>query len=244
MIGYDDSGFEVRNDILAAHAFALDHLSRPGAWWTGSERLAIAAESRAADDCGACVERKAALSPNAAVGAHDGPSDLPAAVVDVIHRVRTDPGRLSRAWFDSVVGVDLEEAAYVELIGVLTLTAGLDYFARSLGVAPLPFPRPQVGEPSRYRPAAAQPGGAWVPWIEPDDQSGDEADLYDAGMVPHIERALSLVPDEVRALRTLSRAHYFDFGEVGNPAAVRPPLDRLQMELIAGRVSALNECFY
>jgi hypothetical protein len=52
------------------------------------------------------------------------------------------------------------------------------------------------------------------------------------------------VPGEVRQLQDLSEAHYLRIDEVIDPRARLPALSRAQMELIAGRVSALNECFY
>jgi hypothetical protein len=47
---------------------------------------------RAARRCAWCAVRKAALSPYAMTGAHDTASDLPAVVVDAIHRVVTVSG--------------------------------------------------------------------------------------------------------------------------------------------------------
>ena len=44
-------------------------------------------------------------------------------------------------------------------------------------------------------------------------------------------------------LRELSTAHYMDFAEIPD-FRVRRDLDRMQIELIAARVSAMNECFY
>src|SRR2546421_167253 len=82
---------------------------------------------RRAAGCALCRERKASLSPGAVAGRHDGPHTLPENIVDVVHRIRTDPARLSRSWFDAVIaGVDVGH--YVELVGVSTLLAGLDYF--------------------------------------------------------------------------------------------------------------------
>ena len=56
-------------------------------------------------------------------------------------------------------------------------------------------------------------------------------------------RALSLVPDEVRQLRQLGAAHYLSEEEMIDLTAGRT-LDRRQIELVAGRVSARRECFY
>ena len=79
--------------------------------------------------------------------------------------------------------------------------------------------------------------------IAPEDAIGPEADLYGGGFVPNIMRALSLVPDEVRALRRSSAAHYVPVEQIPDPT-VRRALARPQMEFVAARVSALNECFY
>jgi len=241
---YAAAGVAVREDIKETHRFIWEHVRSPGTWWRGAQRVAIAAETRRATTCALCQRRKAALTPSRVAGAHDALGVLPENVVDVIHRVRTDPARLSRAWFDGVLANGLSDAEYVEIIGVVTQVTGVDFFALALGVAPLPLPDPLPGEPSRHRPDSAKPGTAWVPMIAPEDASGAEANLYDAApLVPNIVRALSLVPDQARALQRSSTAHYLPVAQIGDPSA-RRALDRPQMELVATRVSALNECFY
>jgi hypothetical protein len=243
-LDYATAGVPVRDDLQAAHQWMMEHLRAPGTWWTGAERVAIAAEGRRAVECVLCRTRKAALSPNVVPGEHVDVRELPSDIVDVIHRVRTDPARLSKPWFDGVIAGGLGVPHYVELIGVVTMITGMDYFARALGVAPLALPSALPGEPSRHLPAAARPGEAWVPMIALADAAGPEADVYGGlPMVPNIVRALSLVPDEVRALRRSSDAHYLPISQIADPA-VRRSLDRMQMELVAARVSALNQCFY
>lgn len=243
-LDYSAADVSVRDDIRAAQQELWEHLRRPGTWWSGPQRVAIAAESRRSVECGLCRERKASLSAGAVAGAHASEGGLPATVVDVIHRVRTDAGRLTRRWFDRVVAEGIGVPEYVELVGVVTMVAGVDFFARALAVPIFPLPAPLPGEPSRYRPASATPGAAWVPMIAPEDATGAEADLYgDGPFMPNIMRALSLVPDEVRMLRRMSGAHYLPVEQIPDPTA-RRTLDRMQMELVAARVSALNECFY
>jgi hypothetical protein len=244
MDAFDYGTFPVRDDIRAAHRALWEHLRTAGAWWSGRQRLAIAAEARRADDCTLCVTRKAALSAAAVRGEHESVGAFSEHVVDVIHRVRTDPARLSRPWFDAVIAGGLEVAPYVELLGVVTMLTGVDSFARSLGIATFPLPEPRAGEPSRYLPASAKPGTAWVPMIAPEDACGREADLYPAGaVIPNIVRALSLVPSEVRMFETLAATHYLRVEQIADPTA-RRSLDRMQIELVAARVSALNQCFY
>jgi hypothetical protein len=120
----------------------------------------------------------------------------------------------------------------------------IDSFCRGIGVPLHPLPAPRPGEPSRYRPPGAILEDAWVPMIPIDRATGAEADLYGGTSVGNVIRAMSLVPDEVRTLHGLSAAHYLPMGQVRDPSASRGVLDRMQMELIAGRVSALRQCFY
>ena len=42
----------IRESLAREVEVAWDRLARPGTWWTGAERLAIAAEARRAGDCG------------------------------------------------------------------------------------------------------------------------------------------------------------------------------------------------
>jgi len=57
--------------------------------------------------------------------------------------------------------------------------------------------------------------------------------------------AMSLVPDSVRMLKILSGVHYLDIPDVANPGANGGrSITRPQIELIAGRVSSLSDCFY
>jgi len=242
-LSYTHASVPVREDLLAAHRSAFQRLAQPGSFWTGQERLAIAAEARHAPCCPLCEERKAALSPDAVQGEHRSLGALAEVMVDVIHRVVTDPSRLSRAWLERTLARGLGDAAYVEILGVVTTIVAIDAFCRGIGVAPHPLPEPRPGEPSRRRPARAKLEGAWIPMIPQWHARGPEADLYD-GAMPNVLRALSLVPDEVRTLKTQIAAHYLEARQVIDVRASRGALDRAQMELIAGRVSALNECFY
>jgi len=243
------SKLRVREDLRLVQREMLASFSRSGTWWTGSERRSIAAEARAARDCRLCAERKAALSPFAVEGDHSGPSDLAAEIVDVIHRVVTDPGRLVRSWYERVMAEGtLSEERYVELVSVAVRLNALDVFARAIGENPPELPAAAPGAPTEQRPATARIDGAWVSQIPGGAAGGEEwTALYgDREFVPQIGRALSLVPAEVDALDALSRSHYMSIEHVTDPAYSEPgrALDRMQMELVASRVSALNECFY
>jgi alkylhydroperoxidase family enzyme len=243
---YTNAPYPVRPDLALAYRAYWEKLSAPGSWWTGAERVAIADEARRASSCALCAERKAALSPFSVDGEHDHGGQLPDAAVDAVHRLVSDASRLSKSWLEKLQASGLSDAQYVELLGVVVAVISIDSFHTALGFELEPLPTPQPGDPSRYRPASARPGDAWVAWIPADQATGAEADLYGGSKAPNVAAAMSLVPDAVRAMKSLSAVQYTEMAKVADPTAGASAiaLDRRQVELVAGRVSALNECFY
>ncbi len=235
----------IREDLVLAHRRAWARLASPGTWWTGPERIAIAAEARAADYCSFCRVRKEALSPYSVEGEHDEVAGdlLPSSAIDAIHRLVTDPTRLSSSWVDGLAAQGVPKTHYIEILSIVVSLRSVDGFHRAMGLAPEPLPGARSGEPSRVRPAAAVAGEAWVPMLPNGKLAGDEADLWQ-GPTGNVIRAMSLVPEAVRWLKELSTAQYLGQDEMLDFTRGRGPLSRAQTELIAGRVSALSECFY
>src|SRR5215831_15601749 len=104
---YASTQVTIREDLTAAHARAWERIGNPGTWLDGAQRVAIAAETRHAPYCTLCRRRKEALSPAAIEGKHDSLDEVPETVIEVIHHVRTDPGRLSERWFRDVIAAGL-----------------------------------------------------------------------------------------------------------------------------------------
>jgi len=227
----------VRDDLLANYQRIWHHVGAPGTWWTGRERVAIAAEVRRARDCALCAERKAALSPYAVPGEHEA-ADLPVAAVEMVHRITTDNQRLSRRFHDDAIAGGLTQEQFVETLGVTINVISADVFCLALSIPLPPLPEAQPGEPSRHRPVGPFTTEAWVPMLG--QPSGPDADLWE-GFVPNVMRAMSLVPDEVRNLRARIAP---EFVANEHDLLAARSLTRPQMEFISARVSALNECFY
>ena len=244
MITYEQVPTPVRTAFAESHQRFWDRLAACGTWWTGAERVAIAREARTARACPYCRERKAALSPHTVGGSHAAATDLPPAAVEVVHAVMTDAGRLTRKWYEARLADGLSDGQYVEIIGTVVALVSIDQFCRGLGVREHPLPAPLPGEPSHYRPPSAGTDEAWVPMVPADNAGTAEADLWPTGRTGNVIRAMSLVPDEVRTLGDLSAVHYLPNARVRDPSASRGSLSRPQMELVAGRVSVLNDCFY
>jgi len=242
---YEGAGFPIRHDLVEAHRNFWSRLAAPGAWWSGAERVAIARETRNARACAFCSTRKDALSPYTVSGEHDHDGGLPERAVDAVHRIVTDQSRITRKWVEGNDAAGLSKAAYVELIGVAVAVFSIDEFHRALGLPLEPLPVPQGGAISRYRPAHLSEDIGFVPTVPPDGAVGDESDLWPNGRTANVVRALTLVPDALRDWKALSDAQYLSFEEMGDfgPSETRA-LDRTQIELVAARVSSINECFY
>ena len=235
--------FEVRPALVNAHRRVWQGLAQAGSWLTGAERVAIAAETRAAADCALCAKRKGAASPYMVDGEHDAGGELKESWRDAVHRIATDPSRLSKRLLDDLVAAGGHDALYIELLSVALNTLSIDMFHRALGAAPLPLPSPLPGEPDRERPTALTDIGAWVSVVEVNSPLGRR--LYPKlPQVPYVMRALTLVPAASREQYALVTAQYLPGHLVASSAAGDRAINRAQMEVIASRASALNECFY
>lgn len=224
----------IRDRVVSANNGAWAAISGPGAFWTGEERLAIVAETRQALACGACAARREALSPMAVTGEHESLGVLPAAAVDVAHRVRTDAGRLTRGWFDAIVPDQLSIEAYVELISVVASSVVLDSYAQAMALGLPRLPSAEPGTPTGDVSDEVTSGVAWVPIMAVERQNPGVDGLPDA---PNIVRSMARVPSAMMLFFGAFRAHYtiYEF---------ETSLARPQLELIAARVSSLNQCFY
>jgi hypothetical protein len=224
----------LRSNLRDAHSASWRTLAGPGAFFSGSQRIDIVRQARAALACPLCHARADALSPNDVNGEHtvDENSDLAQPVIDAVHRIRTDPARLTRAWFTSLSDT-LSEPEYVEMVSVINTSVIIDTLHTALGLDLPELPTPEPGEPSGVYNNDAVFDGAWLPIM------AAPKDLSDTGLpaVPNIVRSMGLVPSAVDLFFTTFRPHY---------ALKDIPLSisQAQAEFVASRVSAMNECFY
>ena len=217
------------NDIEVAQRDAGYEVAEPGDWLTGRERIAVWQQVRDSHTNPLDRARREALSPSAVAGEHDATADLSAAAVEVVHRVASDPGRLTRRWAEEHIA-ELGEESYTELVGVTAIVTVLDRFDRAMGRHERPLPEPVGGEPARDRPADVGDVGAWV------SQSTGATRA-------NVSRTLSLVPITNGSWRQLVDTHYSRGAEFTN-LRWDFPLSRPQTELVAARTTVLSECFY
>ena len=156
---------EPQQHTRAGVDMAWASLGAPGTWFSGAEKLALAAETRAAHGCALCAERVAALFPYAVEGDHAPSSGLSAAALDAVHRISTDPGRLSQRWYHAALESGLTPEQVVELTGVVGVVTIADSLAVALGAPLRSLPEPQPGEPSRKLVSGTEIAGGWVPKV-------------------------------------------------------------------------------
>lgn len=241
---FEASTFPVRADLVEAHERAWAAIASPGTWLTGEERVAVAAETRAAHACAHCARIKEALSPDGVEGEHESLGTVSAAQVELIHRVVNDPGRLSEKWSESVLSRGLDEGTYVEAVGIVAMVMIMDTCHRALGLPLRALPAPAKGEPTRYRPPGARKKAAWLPLVEPEDTVEADGPMYPSPKAGYIYRGLSLVPQSVRDYWGLVNNHYlppehvYEFGQ-----SIRA-ISRPEVEILAARVSSMHQCAY
>jgi hypothetical protein len=159
-------------------------------------------------------------------GGGDAPSSLPSVAIEAAETASARPASIRRSWVDTVSD-DLGYPRYVEIVGVTSRLAAVDTFHIGLDIDLEPLPDPEPGEPSHSEEPQARPGAGWVPMV------GGTS----------ITQALSLVDAEAIAQEDMHGPLYLtyegmaEFDYVGG-------LSRAQMELVAARTSAINECFY
>lgn len=234
----------IRDNLTSALEEAWVRLARPGTWWSGVERLAVAAEVRRASTCALCRQRQAALSPYAAEGQHDSSRQLPAEAVEAIHRLATDASRITERWVRELADGALGEERYVEIVSIVAIVTGLDTFDRALGRPLRDLPAPVAGAPSRRRPAGAKRNLAWVATLAPQDVTPSDPNPYPLHGDKNIHRALSLVPREVIDFFDLDVELYLKDHEIRDFAHEFRAISHRQIELIAARASAVNRCYY
>lgn len=234
MPNYAASDYPVSESLEATHDAALASLVDSGSWWSGEDRRAIAEVAR---------------SSRAAAGLQSGPVDatggLATHVVELASKLAVSPRELELADFESFTkGGSVGE--YVETVGVVAVVTNLDIFSRGIGLPPAPLAAGDGRAPTAALPKAAREEGAWVPTVPCGIRGGEEGrSLYGEGMQPFIYRALSIAPKDAATNMALGDAQYLPIDRFAEYAySHHPALSRPQVELVAGRVSAVNECFY
>ena len=223
----------------AVHEAQWRELAEPGTWGTGAQRLAVAAETRKAGYEAGILEQPADEGAATEI-------ELPAPAKAFIRDLAVSPKNVLEESHQAARGGGLSDGEYVELVGIVSRVMDMDIFARGIDVALRPLPAAEPGEPSRERPIEAIQEQAFVPTIPNLPEGGEAAqELYGDNPKAYIHRGMSLVPAEFKRHFELEIAQYLSPPQIIDPDYVHHgSLNRPQVEIVAGRVSAINECFF
>ena len=220
-------------ELKTAHETAWNKIAGPGDFFSGEERLEMIRAARDADDCELTLARKNAISPFAVTGEYVGDYLLDSNTIDVIRRIASDPGRLTKAWFDQVIANGLAPEEYVEVVSVVTTSIIIETLHQALGLAQPLLPQAREGNPRKVLNSGAVEIGAWLPVLDVPSQTAD----HGLPKVPNIARSLGLVPGALQLFFGTFSPHY-------SLSNIQSSLSQDQAEFVASRVSAMNECFY
>ena len=202
----------------------MAELGKTGAWWTGHQRIEIANEVRNSERP-ALDERTNDLSQYS----HEETESISPYVKAVIRKITYESSTIDRDTYDSIVEV-LGEDRYAELAAIVTQVVPVFTLADILGYPREKLPNAHDGAPTKERPEDLVNDVAFLPTFSPRG-------------LPHVAVSLSLAQADNARRMLLVRSMYSgtNFGEM---VWEHRSLSRQQIELVAARTSAINECFY
>ncbi len=140
----------VRDDYDVVIERDWARMARPGSFFSGAERVAIAREARR--------ER---------IGDEARTGEVAAVVAEAARAVSTRAQQIRHEWVDQLVERGLDRCAYVEIIGLVSRLEAIDGFDFGVGRPLRQLPTAEPGEPTGVIDAAASANGAWVPTVGP-----------------------------------------------------------------------------
>lgn len=209
----------VRPDLVRAHEQSLAHVAAPGSRFSAGRRLEIAQVAR-----------------DAFLAAEPSPPWVrpfgdPA--LDVAYRVARHAGTITEQWYEQIISEGMHPIEWVEIVGIVVATVPPMAFARAIGASLPALPVAVEGEPHGREATELAPATLnWVPVAAPADARAS------------VVQALSALPDEWDNLWRLAEAQYMSDAQMADPRWNRGTLSRPQMELAAGRISRIRECFF
>lgn len=220
-------GPEVPEHQRTAFEAGWDWIASPSGAWTGAQKVAMLEVARAAEPRPLWDRRPDGVDHLST--APDLETGLSPLIVDTVERVAVEAGAIERPWAEAVID-ELGDVAYAELVAVVAIVVSTDRACGLLGRPVEPPPEPMDGAPTGERAETTAELGAYLPIA--------------AGFPgAHIAKSLSIAPTANLRRLGIVRALYSGtrFGELRWDDGA---LDRPQVELVAARTSALNECFY
>ena len=214
------AGLKIPDYIVDSHRKTWSQIAFAGEFWSDIDRVEIAKQARSA---------RAQRNELPFNRVHNE-SHLSRQVLSATHKIAADAGKIDRGWAVECVG-SMGAGHYVELVAIVASVAAIDAFYEAIGAKNPPLPLPAGGTCSEKTETSVSDIGGYIPMVDP--WSG-----------PNVSRALSLVPAANRLFMTNVSSMYRGSAGGFEDMVWQGPLSRPQAELLAARVSSINECFY
>ena len=210
----------VRQDIVHAHRQTWKAIASAGSFWSDVDRLEIAKQARAARS------QRSDLPFNRSYP----DSRLNRNTLETVRKVAADAGKIDRLWAKKQIA-SIGDGPYAELVAIVASVSAVDAFSEALGRPREMLPKATGGSCSGVKSDNATDIGGYLPMVDPWDG-------------PNVSRALSLVPAANALFMQNVSSMYVGKGGGFNDMVWDGPLSRPHAELLAARVSSVNECFY
>ncbi len=210
----------VRQDIVDAHRQTWKAIASAGSFWSDVDRLEIAKQARTARS------QRSDLPFNRSYP----DSRLNRDTLETVRKVAADAGKIDRLWAKKQIA-SIGDGPYAELVAIVASVSAVDAFSEALGRPREMLPKATGGSCSGVKSDNATDIGGYLQMVDPWDG-------------PNVSRALSLVPAANALFMQNVSSMYVGKGGGFNDMVWDGPLSRPQAELLAARVSSVNECFY
>ena len=214
----------VDEEIIQSFGIIWDHLGESGAWWTGAQRIAIAEEVR--------ISAPRPLwdkAPHLGSFSDEVDGQLTYFEKGIVERVTVEPSSIDLETYQEIIS-RIGEDKYAELAAVVSQVVPIDHLHDALGIEREQLPPVNDTATTMERPEDLVYDVGFLPTLPTDG-------------LPHVAVALSLALADNARRMLLVRSMYSgqSFEEM---VWTHRNLSRPQIELVAARTSALNECFY
>ena len=224
MAPFDSLKTIVADEVIQSFEIVWQNLGKPGGWWTGQQRIEIAEEVRTSNQP-SLVERVSDLSQYS----HGEGEGISTYVRAVVRKIAYESSSIDKGTYEEIVKV-LGEDRYAELAAIVSQVVPIFVLSDLLDFPKEELPIAEDGDPTKERPDDLVKTVGFLPTFSPKG-------------LPHVAVSLSLAQADNARRMLLVRSMYsgtnFDEMIWGHRC-----LSRQQIELVAARTSAINECFY
>jgi len=211
--------------VVEACRAVYEGLRQPGQTLTSAQRIEVARVAREAAPRPLWEQ-----APDLFSFQHNAASDrLSPFLAALAERVAVESRSLDRETVGRIIEV-IGDATYAEVVAICAQVVPIDHFLQAIDTPLEPLPDPGPGDPTGERPEDLDDIGAFIAMTDPFEGA-------------NVARSLSLAGNDNRLRLKIVRSMYSgtNFDEM---VWTDRALSRPQIELVAARTSALNECFY